>query len=76
MTKKMTPDVHVTFGRNLKQRREELALSQAALAEKVGCSRHNISNIERGNQGVAIALFVAICGALKCEPNAMLRGAR
>lgn len=63
------------FGRNVKARREELDMTQEWLAERAGCSRHNISNIELGKQGCGLALFVALCRTLKSTPDTMLKGA-
>jgi transcriptional regulator with XRE-family HTH domain len=37
------------FGRRVKERRQELKMSQAALAEKSGQSQSNIGWIEQGN---------------------------
>jgi DNA-binding XRE family transcriptional regulator len=67
--------LNTTLGRNVKARREELDMSQEWLAERAGCTRHNISNIELGKQGCGLALFVMLCRALRSTPNTMLRGA-
>jgi len=42
--------VHVLLARNMKQYRQKLGLSQAALAEKINCSTTFIGNIEVGKR--------------------------
>lgn len=69
------PKLIARFGKNVRDRREGLELSQAELAGKVRCSRINVSNIETGKQGVTLVMFVALCGALECTPDVMLAGA-
>ena len=69
------PTIHETFGRNMRQRREELELSQGDLADRLGCTRVNISNAERGAQGVTLARFVALCAELGATPDELLEGA-
>jgi transcriptional regulator with XRE-family HTH domain len=73
--RKPEPTTHEIFGANLRQRREVLELSQGELAERIGCSRVNISNAERGAQGVTLVRFVALCRELECSPDEMLEGA-
>jgi len=75
MATKKTGTVNETLGRNVKARREELSMSQEWLAERAGCTRHNISNIELGKQGCGLALFVVLCQALRSTPDTMLKGA-
>lgn len=73
--KPLNPKLWILFGQNVRGRREELKFSQADLACLLGCTRTNVSNIEAGKQGVTLVMFVAMCGALECSPDAMLAGA-
>lgn len=51
----------------LKRRREELRLSQQALATRVGVSRQALSAIEAGRQNPSVALALALARALQCR---------
>jgi putative transcriptional regulator len=48
----------------LKERRNELGLSQEALARTVGVSRQTIVNIERGLSEPRVSLAIALAAAL------------
>ena len=48
----------------MKQTRQELDLSQAELAKRVGVSRQTVNMIENGDYNPTIALCVRICRAL------------
>ena len=71
---KLAGHLHKKFGRNILARREALELSQTGLADMVGCNRVNVSNIERGTQGCTLVMLVSLCKALKCTPDALLKG--
>lgn len=55
------------MGAKLRERRRELALSQAATAEAAGISRPTLSKIERGSPSVTVASYVAIALVLGLE---------
>jgi len=63
----------MSFGMQLKRRREELGLSRNELAERLGVSASSISNYENGlsfpNEEVMLRLF----DGLDTEPNALFR---
>ena len=48
----------------MKQTRQELELSQAELAKRVGVSRQTVNMIENGDYNPTIALCVRICREL------------
>ena len=52
--KKRTPEIRIQFGLAVKQRREELGLTQETLAAKAGLHRSYIGDIERGKRNIAI----------------------
>lgn len=72
--KPLNPELITRFGKNVRGRREGLSLTQDELAARLECTRVNVSNIEGGRQGVSLVMFVALCGALECSPDAMLAG--
>ena len=48
----------------MKQTRQELELSQAELAKRVGVSRQTVNMIENGDYNPTIALCIRICREL------------
>lgn len=61
------------IGERIKRRREELDMSQAELARKVGySSRSTITRIERDGNGISQDKIVAIAQALKTTPSYLM----
>lgn len=61
------------IGERIKRRREELNMSQAELARKVGyTSRSTITRIERDGNGISQDKIVAIAKALKVTPSYLM----
>lgn len=52
------------YGEILRERRKELKMSQAALAEKVGAKQSYIARIEKGEVDVQLSSLLKIAGAL------------
>ena len=52
------------YGEILRERRRELKMSQAALAEKVGAKQSYIARIEKGEVDVQFSSLLKIAGAL------------
>lgn len=52
------------YGEILRERRRELKISQAALAEKVGAKQSYIARIEKGEVDVQLSSLLRIAGAL------------
>lgn len=48
----------------MKQTRQELNLSQAELAKRVGVSRQTVNMIENGDYNPTVALCIRICRTL------------
>lgn len=57
--------VNAAFGKAIALRRDELSLTQAELASRVGMSRASIANIERGRQNVLLHHVYDLAAALK-----------
>lgn len=62
------------IGRNIKNRRKELKLTQAELAEKAQISVVHVSHIENGSVCMSLDSLLAICQALDTTPNDILLG--
>lgn len=61
------------IGERIKKRREELNVSQAELARRVGYStRSTITRIERDGNGISQDKIVAIAKALKTTPSYLM----
>lgn len=55
---------------DLRRRREALGMTQAALAERVGCASMHVANIEAGRRWPRPDLLNAIAHALQVELRA------
>ena len=55
---------YIIIGKNIKEARQKMQLSQAALAEKAELSSGYISFIETGARGLSIEAFVNLANAL------------
>lgn len=60
------------FGRALRNARKEAELTQKEVAQRVGLSRTAITNIERGNQHVALHQLFLLASAVGVEPAMLL----
>jgi transcriptional regulator with XRE-family HTH domain len=56
--------IYAEFGKLLRLARKRAELTQEALAKRVELSRTSITNIERGNQPVALHTFVSLAKAV------------
>lgn len=61
-----------TFGRNVRRYRHQCDLTQEELAEKLGCVRVTILNIERGTANTTIHRLMKLCQVLGVTPNDLL----
>ncbi|MGI8480756.1 MAG: helix-turn-helix domain-containing protein [Chthoniobacterales bacterium] len=62
------------FGKNVRQRREAIGLSQEALAEKADLDRTYVSGIERGVRNPTILSAARVAAALKVPLAELLNG--
>lgn len=56
-------------GQNIMRFRDELDMTQAELAEKIGAEATKISKIERGTRNLYMSAFFSIAVALSVTPN-------
>jgi len=61
------------FESNVKEHREQIGLSQEALARKLGVSRQTVVNIERGLSEPKVLLAIAIAAALGATIQELFR---
>jgi transcriptional regulator with XRE-family HTH domain len=64
--------LYKAFGRALRGAREDAELTQSDVAQRVGLSRTSITNIERGNQHIALHQLFLLASAVGVEPAALL----
>lgn len=62
------------MGFRIAQKRRELKIKQADLAEIVGISDNHMSNIEKGYSTPSLETLVKICNALCVTPDYILLG--
>lgn len=69
----MTPDPrYESFGAAVAVRRDQIRMTQARLAERVGLSRASIANIERGRQSVLLHQAIDLAAALGLQLTDLL----
>lgn len=56
------------------QRRKQLKIKQADLAEMIGVSDKQISNIENGKSYPTFSSFIKLCNALDCNADYFISG--
>jgi transcriptional regulator with XRE-family HTH domain len=62
-----TSSLFSIIGRNIENERRQQKLSKQALAEKAGCSRATVFNIEKGIQRPSLTLIYRIAKAFSCS---------
>ncbi|QDT54291.1 anaerobic benzoate catabolism transcriptional regulator [Caulifigura coniformis] len=62
------------FGTVIRERREELRLTQEELAGQTGFDRTYISLIERGRRNLSLLNICKFAVALRTTPSALLKG--
>jgi len=65
-------DYRKIFGRNVRQTRKAVGLSQEALALEIGIDRTYISGIERGVRNPSLDVIVKIAERLDIAPATLL----
>ena len=70
----MAPDeLRRIVAKNIRSRRVELDITQLDLAETLGTSQAYVSQLERGNENLTLALLSRIADALRIQPDLLLR---
>ena len=66
-------DLQRVFGRNLRQYRRSLGLSQEAFADIVGLHRTYMGGVERGERNLTLKSVESLCQQIGTDPLEMLR---
>ncbi len=74
-TTKVSQRRREVLGHVIRQRREDIGLSQEKLGEMVDCHRNYVGLIERGQQNVTIDMLGRFAVALECKISTLLEGA-
>lgn len=61
-----------TLGAAINARRTAVRMGVGELAQRVGCSRFSVINLERGHKAVSVVVFVRVCLVLGIPINQML----
>lgn len=64
------------FGRRIRERRQDLGVSQMALAEAAGLHFTYLSSVERGRRNVTLVSLLRLAGALGTDPGDLIAGMR
>ena len=62
------------FGRRVRDRRQDLGLSQEALADAAGLHRTYVGSVERGERNIALNNIVRLAAALQFDPAELVVG--
>lgn len=62
------------LGSRIMQRRKQMKKKQSELAEIIGISENQLSNIENGKSFPRLQKFIEICEALDCNADYLLSG--
>lgn len=73
MRKRTKADIRERFGFAVKERREELKLTQEDLADKAGIHRTYLSDIERGSRNVSLLNIERLALALSLSISELFR---
>ena len=65
--------VTAEFGRRVRARRQELGLSQEALADACGLHWTFVGQVERGQRNLTLHNIVKIAGGLEVDPGELVR---
>lgn len=68
-------DKQAILGLRIMQRRKQLGINQSELAEQIGLSEHQISNIETGRSYPRMKSFIKICEILDVNADYFISGA-
>jgi transcriptional regulator with XRE-family HTH domain len=68
--------VNAVVGELLRHIRDEREMTQAEVATKAGTSRASVANIERGDQGVSVALLLRLAAAVGTDPAELIARTR
>lgn len=63
----------VRFGAAVRARRQELGLSQEALADDAGVDRSHMGKLERGERNVTFLNIIRIARAVQCSPSDLFK---
>lgn len=64
--------IYKIVGQRIRQERNELGMTQAQLAKRIGVSRTSIANMEAGNQNFALDALYRLAKHLQVTPYSML----
>lgn len=67
-------DNSTIIGRNVKNIRKELDLTQEDFAEKLDINAQFLSQVENGKTGISIDNAINICNTAKCSSNKLFKG--
>lgn len=63
----LPPRLYSLVGQRVRKRRQDLATTQAELAQRIGVTRTSVTNLERGRQQMPLHQLLAIAHVLDVE---------
>lgn len=72
LSKKDRELIRCRFGERVRQKRQELGISQEELAFRSGLHRTYVGSVERGERNLSLENIVIFAKALACDPRDLL----
>jgi transcriptional regulator with XRE-family HTH domain len=68
----ISTDLHARFCRRLRDKRNELGLTQSQLADKLGIRQPSVAQLESGEYVPSLDTVDTVCRALGIDPGCLL----
>jgi transcriptional regulator with XRE-family HTH domain len=68
----VTDELNAHLGLVVRRIRRNRELTQSQLADRIGLTRTSVTNIERGDQGISVALLVDLARGMDADPVDLL----
>jgi transcriptional regulator with XRE-family HTH domain len=62
------------LGQRIRERRQDMGLSQEGLAHAAGLDRSYVGRIERGEHNLTFTALIKLCRAMQCDAAALTHG--
>lgn len=72
ITDKEREDIRISFGKILREKRQNLGISQEELAFRSGLHRTYVGSVERGERNLSLENIFIFAKALNCSPRELI----
>jgi len=72
LSEKEREEIRLAFGKLLREKRQELGISQEELAFRSGLHRTYVGSVERGERNLSLENIFVFAGTLECHPRELI----